>query len=112
MCIADDRDGVAFANPDGEDTRRDSIAANEGRTRQADDKGGDGFGFVADGIEGGQHIAVLLTGGKRGKGGIGRPRPGIRPSPWAQMAGAFAVVSRRAATSYGRRTARWSDSSS
>lgn len=69
MYVTGDQDGggVDFTDSDGEDAWRDSIAANEGWVWYADNKDKDKFGFIADGVEGGQHIAVSLTGGKYGR---------------------------------------------
>jgi len=50
----------------GEKSWEESIVAN-GWTWFADNKDKDKFGYIADGVEGGQHIAISLTGGVYGK---------------------------------------------
>lgn len=44
----------------------ESIMANDGWTWYADNKEKDKFGYIADGVSGGQHIAISLTGGRHG----------------------------------------------
>jgi len=58
---------VDFSDPDGWESWKNAVVAKEGWTWYADNKDGDKFGFIADGIDGGQHIAVSLSGGEHGR---------------------------------------------
>ena len=51
----------------GEDSWKSAIKANNGWTWYADNKDKDKYGYIADGVSGGQHIAISLTGAKHGK---------------------------------------------
>ena len=58
--------GFDFTNSNaGEKSWEGSIVAN-GWTWAADNKDKDKFGYIADGVEGGQHIAISLIGGVHG----------------------------------------------
>lgn len=50
----------------GENAWKGAIVSNSGWTWYADNKDKDKFGYIADGVEGGQHIAISLTGGLYG----------------------------------------------
>ena len=59
--------GFDFTDSDaGEKSWEESIVANSGWTYYADNKDKDKFGYIADGVEGGQHIAMSLVGGVYG----------------------------------------------
>lgn len=51
----------------GEQSWKKAIVANEGWTWYADNKDKDKYGYIADGVAGGQHIAISLSGGHYGK---------------------------------------------
>ncbi|KAL7538848.1 hypothetical protein ACHAXR_011284 [Thalassiosira sp. AJA248-18] len=56
-----------FTDPNaGEKSWEPSIVANSGWSWHADNKDKDKFGFIANGVDGGQHIAISLTGGVYG----------------------------------------------
>ena len=59
--------GFDFTDPDGEKSWKKSIVSNTGWSWYADNKDKDKFGYIADGVEGGQHIAIALSGGEYGK---------------------------------------------
>ena len=56
-----------FTDPsDGEDAWKDAKLTNEGWTWHADNNEQDKFGYIADNVDGGQHISIALTGGHLG----------------------------------------------
>jgi len=59
--------GFDFSDPDGEQSWKGAVVAEEGWTWYADNKDKDKFGFIADDISGGQHMAVSLSGGEHGR---------------------------------------------
>lgn len=58
--------GIDFTDPNGEDSWKDKIVVNEGWKWYADNVDNDKFGFIADKVSGGQHIAISLEGAKHG----------------------------------------------
>jgi len=60
--------GFDFTDPSkGEKSWENIIVARDGWTWYADNKDKDKYGYIADGISGGQHIAISLSGGHYGK---------------------------------------------
>ena len=55
-----------FTNPNGEEKWKSSIVSNNNFTWYADNKDKDKFGLTADGVAGGQHLAIFLTGEEPG----------------------------------------------
>lgn len=55
-----------FTDPNGEEKWKKSIAAITNFTWYADNKDMDKYGLIADGVSGGQHIAISLTGAEHG----------------------------------------------
>jgi hypothetical protein len=51
----------------GEQSWKKAIVANEGWTWYADNRDGDKYGYIADSVSGGQHLAILLSGKEHGK---------------------------------------------
>ena len=55
-----------FTNPNGEEKWKSSIISNNNFTWYADNKDKDKFGLTADGVAGGQHLAIELMGEEHG----------------------------------------------
>ena len=55
-----------FTDPNGESIWKEKVILNEGWTWFADNKDNDKYGFIANNITGGQHIAFSITGGDHG----------------------------------------------
>ena len=55
-----------FTDPNGESIWKEKVILNEGWTWFADNKDNDKYGFMANNITGGQHIAFSITGGDHG----------------------------------------------
>lgn len=60
---------VDFTDPsdEGKKSWKDKVVANEGWSWYADNKDKDKFGFIANNVTGGQHIALSLSGGQHGR---------------------------------------------
>eukprot|EP00581_Thalassiosira_minuscula_P011702 CAMPEP_0183718108 /NCGR_PEP_ID=MMETSP0737-20130205/11454_1 /TAXON_ID=385413 /ORGANISM="Thalassiosira miniscula, Strain CCMP1093" /LENGTH=541 /DNA_ID=CAMNT_0025947601 /DNA_START=302 /DNA_END=1923 /DNA_ORIENTATION=+ len=59
--------GFDFTDPQKQESWKDAVVANRGWDWFADNKDKDKYGFIADGVGGGQHIALSLTGEQYGK---------------------------------------------
>ena len=55
-----------FTDPNGESIWKEKVILNEGWTWFADNKDNGKYGFIANNITGGQHIAFSITGGEHG----------------------------------------------
>ena len=55
-----------FTDPNGESIWNEKVILNEGWSWFADNKDHDKYGFIANNITGGQHIAFSITGGEHG----------------------------------------------
>lgn len=57
---------IDFTDPRGEMLWKDVVVANEGWKWYADNRDKDKYGFIADNLAGGEHLALSVTGGKYG----------------------------------------------
>ncbi|KAL9189237.1 hypothetical protein ACHAXT_011727 [Thalassiosira profunda] len=61
-----DSSGLDFTDPRWKRSWKDSIVSNNGWEWFADNADKDKFGYIANGVDGGQHIALSLSGGRHG----------------------------------------------
>ena len=58
--------GLNFTDPSNEASWNETVILNKGWSHYADNRDKDKYGYIADGVDGGQHIAMTIKGGKIG----------------------------------------------